>query len=185
MTNLLANVKPVSVISRGISDPINIGNAGSVQGIQAQLTLQNPPDFNVITIDDSADPTGQNVTMGTQGFGGDSCGFVRGLAPADVFYRVNDVRAVTVLGGPGGNTFTVETIARHPTSGSVGVATTITTGGGGDVVRVQSTPPPSPNVPSLTVNLGAGDGGILETPPGTRAPIQGPITAAPAGPAPR
>jgi hypothetical protein len=180
-TNLLANVKPVSVISRGTSDPINIGSAGSVQGIQAQVTLQNPPDFNVITVDDSTDPTGRTVTMGTQGFGGDSYGFVRGLAPADIFYRVNDVRSVSVLGGPGGNTFTVETIARHPTSGSVGVATTITTGGGGDVVRVQSTPPPSPNVPSLTINLGAGDGVILESPTGTAAPIQVPVTVVGAG----
>src|SRR5262249_11414760 len=37
------------------SDTVNVGNAGSVQGIIGALNIQNPPSFTTLNVNDSAD----------------------------------------------------------------------------------------------------------------------------------
>src|SRR5262249_17786007 len=77
---------------------VNIGRAGSGQDIQGSVTVFSFPGNTALTVDDSADPTGRNVSVSQSG--------ITGLAPAAINYFPS-FRAVTVKGGSGGNTFTV------------------------------------------------------------------------------
>jgi hypothetical protein len=81
------------------ADVVNIGNAGSVQGIASAVTVANTGSFTALTIDDSADATGRAVTVTNAS--------VTGLAPAAINYAQSDLRSLTVNAGNGGNTFAV------------------------------------------------------------------------------
>src|SRR5207245_2896825 len=45
---------PVDIVSDG-NATVTVGNAGSVQGIQGTLTIQNPPSYTTVNVDDSND----------------------------------------------------------------------------------------------------------------------------------
>jgi hypothetical protein len=101
---------------------INVGNAGSLAGIQGALNLENEPNYDTVNIDDSNDPTGQTATVDTVPRSGDtSLGLLTGLAPAAITWDYYDTSSVTINGGSGGNTFNIE---------STGVPTTINGGSG-------------------------------------------------------
>jgi Ca2+-binding RTX toxin-like protein len=112
---------------------VNVGNAGSVQGILGRLTMDNPPNFYALTVDDSADAVGRTVTMGTVTFPGDTdpFGFIRGLAPAEIDYEYGDTNVVTVDGGLGNDTFTLTAAVTAPVLNLNG-------GGGNDTIRVNA-----------------------------------------------
>ena len=102
--NLHATVKPITVFNANL-DTVNVGDlSGSVQGIQATLTLENPPSFNTINIDDRADPVFRTVTFDSSTLrGGDNIfGILTGLAPAPITYEYFDAFGVTVRTGTGG-----------------------------------------------------------------------------------
>ena len=61
---------------------VNVGNAGSVQGIRGQLDLDNPPHLNTLNIDDSADAAARTVVLSTSPDGNVIWGEVSGLAGA-------------------------------------------------------------------------------------------------------
>jgi len=103
---------------------LNIGNAGSVQGILGSVASTNPPNFTTVTVDDSADPTARTSIYTSSG-GNDT---LTGLAPATLSWVDGDTNTVTVEGGTGGNT---DTIA------GVGVGLTFDTGTGQNTVVVQ------------------------------------------------
>jgi hypothetical protein len=102
--NLRATVKPLTVFNNAL-DTVNIGNlAGTVQGIQADVTLENIPSFSTINIDDRGDSTFRTVTFDSAIItGGDSAaGILTGLAPATIRYEYFDAHGVTVRTGTGG-----------------------------------------------------------------------------------
>jgi hypothetical protein len=101
-------------IVAGAGATVNLGDAGSVQGILGTLNLENPPAFSDITVDDSADATAQTVTVSTLGANpadsegtSEPWGQISGLAPAPINYEYADTNTVTLNGGSGDNTFTV------------------------------------------------------------------------------
>jgi hypothetical protein len=110
-----------NLTSSGGTDQVNITNGGSVQGINGVVNVSNPPFFTNILIDNSADNVGRNVTMNNA--------TLSGLAPANINYVNADVTSITVNGGGGGNTFTV-----NSTIGGFGLGrtTTINAGSGND-----------------------------------------------------
>jgi hypothetical protein len=119
LSYLRANVRPLSVVGRG-PDTVNVGNPGNgVQGIQAPLSVTNPPDFTTLNVDDSADPGGRTATI--------SAGAITGLAPAVLNYEQNDLNALNVWGGTGANTFNV---TNTPSNYFLAVTTTLRPGGG-------------------------------------------------------
>ena len=65
------------VISDGGSGVVNVGNAGSVQGILAQLTFDGYSGADSVHINDSADPTPKIVNMGDS-FGQTTYGVISG-----------------------------------------------------------------------------------------------------------
>src|SRR5581483_951882 len=109
-----------------------VGAAGSVQGVQGTLNVENPASLNALVVDDSADSAARTVTLSTfapnpsdsEG-NNDPWGAISGLAPAAINYEYADTAGVTISSGTAGDTFNV---------GATGVPTTINTGGGADTV---------------------------------------------------
>jgi Immunoglobulin I-set domain/Dockerin type I domain len=151
--NVLATGVTTNLVGNGtfsVHDTVNVGDAGSVQGIVGTLNIENPPSFDALTIDDSADTTGRTVALGSSTLSdGSPSGYVRGLAPADVNYEYADIASpITINGGSGGNTFTVTDTASGP-------AIILNTGAGDDTVAVSVSD--VGGYSPLTVNGQAGD----------------------------
>ncbi len=140
--NVQATDKPLTLVGHAATT-VNVGSAGSVQGILGQLTVQDPPAYATINVNDSADTIARSVTLDSATVAPYQYGRITGLAPAAILYKVGDTNAVTVTGGSGGNTFTVAF-----TTGLS--ATTLNPGAGNDTVNVQQTD-------ALVVNTGAND----------------------------
>jgi hypothetical protein len=106
---------------------VNVGNAGRVQAIRGPLMVANHPGYTTLNVDDSSDPTPQNVTLDNPVA---TLGTISGLAPAVISFYYDDLTAVNISGGSGGNVFDIERI---------GVATTINAGAAGDCFHVSPT----------------------------------------------
>ena len=50
-------------IVAGGHDQVNVGNNGSVSRIHGTLNISNPPNYNTININDSADTANRVVTL--------------------------------------------------------------------------------------------------------------------------
>jgi Ca2+-binding RTX toxin-like protein len=121
-------------LSSGGTDIVNVGNAGSVQGIQGTLTIENPPAHDTIIIDDSADTTPRTTTLDTFTPPGDTgFGSVTGLAPGTINYEYADTSSVTIAtGNVAGNV--VNVLATGATTNLFGnAATTVNVGNNGSV----------------------------------------------------
>jgi hypothetical protein len=101
--DILATSAPVTFDGGNV---VKVGKAGNMQGIQAALNLG--PD-NAVTLDDSADPNGQWVTMNATG----GVVTVSGLANAPIHFDESgyadtvNLFNVTIKGGRGDNTFNI------------------------------------------------------------------------------
>ena len=130
--NLLAIPEKQTLVNNVADAIVNVGKAGSVQGILGSLQIENPPHFNTLTVDDSADTQLRTVTMDTfisQG-GGDPFGRIRGLAPASIFYEYADTSSITVKTGRAVDT--VDVLTTGVTTAIVGAATeTVNVGNNG------------------------------------------------------
>jgi hypothetical protein len=118
-------------------DKVNLGAGGSVQGLLSGADIDNTLGFTALTVDDSNDTVGRNVTMDVFADGGAQ---IVGLDPSGggpfgIFYVVKDVSSVTVNGGSGGNTFTINDTAFN----NFPLITTINSGTGIDTVNVRGT----------------------------------------------
>ena len=111
--NILATATPVYLNSRDGQDVVNVGNAGSVQGILGKLTIDNQRSKTTLNVDDSADTVGRTVTLTTSGGGHQPWGTISGLAPADIVYKVGRA-SVTLGGGTGDDTFAFSDRATLP-----------------------------------------------------------------------
>jgi hypothetical protein len=104
--NFLGTVKPIHLYGGvwGFGSPLNTVNVGNkpmrgMADIQADLTLDNAPFYNQLTVDDFFDPSGfpRDVTLRTVSLAGgvDNYGAISGLG-ANVYYKYADT------GGPAG-----------------------------------------------------------------------------------
>ena len=147
---------------------VNVGLAGSTQAILSPVNISNPPSLNSIVVDDSADSTARTVTVTSASA---STGKISGLAPADITYEYFDTSDLTINGGSGGNTITVNETALAP------FTTTLNSGTGGDAVNVQATGDSS----SWSIKGQAGQDTVVigsnapATTGGTLAGIAGPV----------
>jgi hypothetical protein len=119
------------------NDTVNVTNAGSVQGIQGTVNIENTSSFDTLTIDDSADTTARNASLATFTPTGDSAWEgLTGLAPGAINYELDDITLAVISGGSGGNTFNI-----NSTAAGIGNGLTLNTGSGSDVINVHSTAP--------------------------------------------
>jgi hypothetical protein len=99
--NVLATGAPVNLIGHSLGT-VNVGNAGSVQQILAPLTITNPPSWNTINVDDSADPADRTVTLDTVTISGSTFGRITDLSQGAIEYKNGDTSAVNIYTGAGG-----------------------------------------------------------------------------------
>ncbi len=111
---------------------VNVGKAGSLQGILGTLDVMNPMDLTYLVLDDSADSTDHTVTVSNSG--------VRGLAPGTedyldglIEYSQFDIGGLTIKGSSGSNTYNV---LSTPNPGPFPIATTTIDCSGADIVNV-------------------------------------------------
>jgi hypothetical protein len=128
----------------GGNDHVTLGDAGSVQGLTAAVTIYNGPSYDRLTVDDSADGASYPAVAITGGG-------ITGLAPAPLNFTSYSVSTLTVLGGGGNNTYTV--------TGALALALTLSTGTGVDAVNVQA----AAFLSGLTVDSSAGGGADVIT----------------------
>jgi hypothetical protein len=139
LVNVQATQRRLNIIGQGGRDQVLIGNQGNAQGIQGQVWVSNNGNYTALTIDDSADNVPRTATL--------TASFLSGLTPADINWVERDLSLLTIKGGTGGNTFTVNTTPRN----DFPVTTTLFTGAGNDTVNVKAANGP------LTLNGQAGD----------------------------
>jgi hypothetical protein len=139
---------PVTVSSTG-RNTVNIGYQSSVQGILGTVTINNPPTYTTINVEDSSDTSARTVTVTNAS--------ITGLAPAAINFVQSDLANLTILGGSGANTFNV---LNTPNNGQHPV-TTLHTGAGGSTVNVRAT------AGALTID---GDGSTITVNVGSQAP---------------
>jgi hypothetical protein len=110
---------PVSITGNGL-DNVTIGNShNGVQGISAGVNVTNPPNYTTLNINDAADPYGRTAYI--------TSGRVTGLAPGTISFNQDDIHALNIYGGSGGNTFYVQGTPYN----SAGVYTYLSSGSGG------------------------------------------------------
>ena len=80
---------------------VTVGDgSGHLSRVQGKLDITQPSGpIKDLIVDGSAEPGKQSVTI--------SPGTISGLAPADITYPENDLEAIRLKGGTGGNTFRV------------------------------------------------------------------------------
>jgi hypothetical protein len=76
-------------------DHVNIGFEGSLQYIQGDVNISNPPGYTVINVDDSADQYARNASLGQSSFSS-SWGTLSGLAPANINYDYFDTYGLSI-----------------------------------------------------------------------------------------
>ena len=87
-----ATTGPLTVEGQDGLDSVTIGNAGSVQGVMAPVSVSNQNNFTALTVDDSADAVARAVTITAA---------ATGLAPAAINFVENDLSSLTIKGGTG------------------------------------------------------------------------------------
>src|SRR5205085_9433727 len=119
---------------------MNVGNRGSVQGIQGFVDFNNIT--GILSVFDYSDPVAKKVTV--------SGSAIDGLGPGLIYWEHSaNLNTLDIFGGSGGNTFTV-TSTPLPPGEFLTTTTVLNSGQGTDNVTVQGTAGP------LFVNGGAG-----------------------------
>jgi hypothetical protein len=146
-TNILAVVRPLFLYGHHDYDAVNIGDlTHPLQRIQSALDIENPPYYNVVTIDDRGDGASRTGAINVVNIEGSPYEQVTVPGAAAMSFKVADTRAVTLRTGTGGSVIDV-------------LATAAFYGGDGTTVEGHSFHP--------TVNVGNND---------TLQDIRGPLT---------
>src|SRR5262249_18118011 len=74
---------------------VTVGDAGSVQGVQGTLKIENPASFTQINVDDSADAEARQATLSSM-TPQTAWIALAGLAPAGIRYRYRDIDNVAL-----------------------------------------------------------------------------------------
>ena len=127
--NVLGTGVLTSLSTSGGNDTVNVGNAGSVQGILGALTIQNPGSgvSTSVQVDDSADSVARTVTLSTFVSGGQFQDAITGLAPGMISYNDTFEGQASITTGKGNDTVNVL---------GTGVVTNLSTTNGHDTVNV-------------------------------------------------
>ena len=129
--NVLANSAPVTLNLGTATATVNLGSGGSVQSIQAAVTIENATSHsNVINVDDSADAGAHtNVILDSFTPGGDTpFGRITNLAPAVISYEFADTRTLNIKTGTGTTVVNVQATGAGITNLFSSAATTVNVG---------------------------------------------------------
>ena len=124
--NLLATDSPTYTVG---FDTVVVGSmapalGGTLTNIQAPVYIISDAHQTSLIVDDSGDTTGRTAAL--------SDSYLNGLTPASIqfsYYNGFPLKALTIYGGSGNDTFNIESTAP-------GTTTLVDTGRGGDVIQV-------------------------------------------------
>jgi hypothetical protein len=121
-----ATAAPISVNDSTSTGQVHINLGNSTNGMQSIKNTVTDACFcpSAVSLDDSVDSTGRNVTVDS--------GFITGLAPGTIHLANHAATDLTIFGGSGGNTFNV--LSTLPN-----VTTNLSTGTGNDTTNIQAT----------------------------------------------
>src|SRR5262249_31055147 len=105
-----------------------VGHAGLASNINGRVSVRSPGG-TALTIDNSLDTASRRVILTSTG--------LYGVAVADINWVQNDLRALTIRGGNGANTYTVLNTPQSDAPG--GVTTTLFGGTAVDTVNILAT----------------------------------------------
>ena len=88
--NVHATGVATTLISFGGHDTVNVGNAGSVQGILGALNIQNPPSLTTLNINDSADTMVRTARLSTFSLGRRHLGLDHRAGPGGDHFKFGD-----------------------------------------------------------------------------------------------
>src|SRR5262249_28983013 len=113
-------------------DTVTIGNNGDISGMKGTVDVRNSSAApgTTLVIDDSRDsvPTPRTIRMNWNSVSFSGLGTIN--------YAYGEMKAVTINGGPYGNTFNVLGAGAPSWESTVPFTTTINAGSGGDTVNV-------------------------------------------------
>jgi hypothetical protein len=120
-----------ALIAHSVATTVNVGNAGSLSGILGELDITNPPSYNAINVDGSADAPNHNDVVVT-------ASSITGLATAPITYQPNGITALNISTGTGTNTVNVRSTPfdlSFPATTLIGhsAATTVNVGNAGSL----------------------------------------------------
>ena len=168
-TNVFASGdNTLDIHGQGGQDTVILG-ADPVVGAQnlfGTINVDNVLGFTDLTVDDSANTTGVTALLFNDGTNGQ----ITGLSPSTINYVNDDTSSLTVFGGSGGNTFTVDGTISSIFNPSV--LTDLNTGFGDDTTFVEATAAGGP----LNVHGQAGQDSVLISDFGSTANILGTVT---------
>jgi hypothetical protein len=107
VVNILASEKPTTINGQGGADTVNVGKNGNARLVHGSLIVGNANGFTTLNVNDQADGFGRNVSL-TAGAGSTQAALI-GLAGAQISFALANVSGLSLGGGSGGNTFTVDT----------------------------------------------------------------------------
>lgn len=100
--NVRASQKNLNFTTTAGNDVYTIGGAADgAQSVLGEITLQNPPSRNVITVDDAGDTVGRVATIAATTISGNAYTRLTGLAPATINWRDTDASAFNITHGSG------------------------------------------------------------------------------------
>jgi hypothetical protein len=145
--NFHANVKPLTFFGGSnlfiSTDTVNVGEGGSVQNIAGALTIEDPPAYANVNVDDQHDDGNRTVTIDNFTPVGDTeFGRIVGLAPAAIDFECNDTGSVLVNTGSSAVTVNVLStfqIRNALTLSGHSLNTTVNVGSNGSVQGILGT----------------------------------------------
>lgn len=121
----------LTVLGGGGSDTVNIDDgSGSVQGIDGNVSVQNPQGSFALNIADETDGIGRSAVL--------TAGSITGLAPGVISWDTSSISSLSIRGPIGPSNFTIDGNPSN-TSSSIGPVETILQDNGADHVLVQNT----------------------------------------------
>ena len=136
---------PTSIVCHGAQAIVNVGNGDNgVQSILGLVSITGAAGFydTTIYVGDQADPSSRIATLGTFTAADSTVwGSIGDLAPALINYQCVTTAAVSIGGGPGGDTFDVQATPGPQFASNVGLLSMLTTinCAGADIVNVGDT----------------------------------------------
>ena len=142
------------------------GEVLGMQGLTGSIYVGNANGHTALTLDDSQDTAGRTARLADA----DGTDTITGLSPASIHAEDDGLRSLLVLGGSGGDHFTVDGTFADPENNPS--PTTINTGTGVDTTTVRATALHS----TLTINGQAGADTALISDDGSVAGIEGTVS---------
>ena len=130
MIKIRKTQRNLNLTTTGGADAYTFGGASNgAQSVLGDITLQNPPNHNSITVNDAANTVGRTATLDDVDVRRRSLGWLTGLAPATISWKYNDTDAVNITHGSGSDTLTVRRHQDALTIQGTAGSDTVTLGG--------------------------------------------------------